>query len=64
MFSAAKAALDMQMSVSQSVSLSICPSGTLIFLSDSPVYFTIANRTEMKHKQSQSMTRQYKITEL
>ena len=44
-FSAAKAALDMQMSVSPSVSQSI----TLIFLSDLLVYFIIANRTEMKH---------------
>ena len=43
-FSAAKAALDMQMSVSQSVRKSV----TLIFLSDLLVYFIIANRTEMK----------------
>ena len=33
-FSAAKAALDMQMSVSQSVPLSVLLSGRLIFLSD------------------------------
>ena len=46
-FSAAKAALDMQMSVSQSV----CHSVTLIFLSDLLVYFIIANRTEMKLRQ-------------
>ena len=52
LFSAAKAALDMQMSVSQSVPLSVRLSGTLIFLSDLLVYFTIANRTEMKLRQS------------
>ena len=42
--SAAKAALDMQMSVSLKI--------TLIFLSDLLVYFIIANRTEIKLKQS------------
>ena len=43
-FSAAKAALGMQMSVSLSVILS----GTPIFLSDLVVHLTIANRTEEK----------------
>ena len=61
-FSAAKAALDMQMSVSQSVCQSVinsvCLSVTLIFLSDLLVYFIIANRTEMKLKQSLNNPRQ------
>ena len=41
----------MQMSVSQSVCLKL----TLIFLSDLLVYFIIANRTEMKLRQSLSI---------
>ena len=43
-FSAAKAALEMQMSVN----LSVIHSVTLIFLSDLLVYFTIANRIKLK----------------
>ena len=43
-FSAAKAALGMQMSVNPSVRLSVCPSITPIFLSDLQVYFILANQ--------------------
>ena len=57
-FSAAKAAQGMQMSVRLSVCLSVRPSVTLIFLSDLLVYFIIANRTEMKLKQSFNKPRQ------
>ena len=56
-FSAAKAALDMQMSVSQSVSLSVSQSICNAYLfSNLLVYFIIANRTEMKLKHSLSIT--------
>ena len=58
LLSAAKAALDMQMSVSQSVSQSVSLSVTLIFLTDLLVYFIIANRTEMELKQFLCITRQ------
>ena len=57
-FSVAKAGLGMKMSVSQKVCLSV----TLIFLSDLLVYFIIANRIEMKLRQSLSINRhEYKI---